>query len=145
MNNNIFHNQRILLKKKLFSSGLYLLLDIFLIIWIFKYVPKINSKPIYLAEKVWFLTMIFSQLLNFSILFFAALHAYMNPLVLLNENLQKINYKLYIYSYIFQGVIVLSVVFIDVFQYVFILADCKFTGGEPDQEEISLNIIIRVQ
>jgi hypothetical protein len=65
-------------------------------------------------------------------MFFAAVHAYINPLVLLNRNVQKILYKLYIYTYVFQVATVLSVIFIDLFQYVFILAGCEFTEKDAN-------------
>ena len=132
MNNKNFVKQKNLLKKEICFSFFILLLDLLFIVWICKFAPKTHSKPIYLTEKVWLSATVSSQLLNYSILFFSAIYAHFNPLILLNRNLQKKIFKYFKYTGFINIIIHSSVFFIDLIQYIFVIAGCKFTNQEAD-------------
>ena len=74
-----FENQRKLLKAKISSCAFNLCVSGVLLLWFFAYLPKTSTRPIYLAEKIWFASWIGSQAICFFFIMVAAGFAYMRP------------------------------------------------------------------
>ena len=72
------------------------------------------------------------------------MHAYRNPRILINQIWQSTLKKVVTFFNKAQLAIYFSVIFVDLFQYIYLLFGFKFTYSEPTEEELTLNIIVRI-
>lgn len=76
--------------------------------------------------------------------YFGAMHAYIYPKILINLNWQRRLKKFVMFFSRLQLGIYFSVIFVDLFQYVYVFAGIKFSNREPSEEEETLNLIVRL-
>lgn len=144
LENGDYASTRDLIRKKTNGAVLNLLCLAFLIFWIEFYFRGEPTAPIYFAEKCWMLAWVISQAFGYLTLLLTGWYAIRKPMVCLNHQWQKRAFYLYNFFVGLQMLVFVSVLFIDLFQYVFIWCGMEFQGGRPTDNEDSLDIIARL-
>ena len=133
-----------LLKEKMCSASFNLIADLFLISWMLFFTRGPMTSALYLTEKIWFLSLFITQFLTFFTQFMAACFAYCKPRILLNNTWQTSVGKMYMFFFINYMVIMLLVIFVDLFKFIFVAFGLQFRGGTPTDDEQSLDLIVRI-
>lgn len=127
--------------------------------WAVFYLPQVPTRPLFYAEKIWFMTWIMSQSLSFFVILTAALFACGKPRLLLSSNWQKSIYRTHNNLLMVQFMIFLTVGLVDSFEllltvsrYMQLFHDGKYNvlvsirhfRERPHAQELLLNTIVRV-
>lgn len=118
--------------------------DLFLILWFAIKLPSPSTSAECLAEKVWFFSLLTGQCMSFLIPLIAAICGYINPRLLLQERFIKFTNRVYMFWIWYSVTIFLLVGFVDLLAQVFVVANMPFNDRFPNDEEVSLNIVVRL-
>lgn len=127
--------------------------------WAIFYQPAIPSKPLFFAERIWFMTWMLCQSLSFFVVLVAALFACGKPRLLLSARWQRSVFHIHNTLLLTQFAIFLTVVLVDFFESFLILTKhlqlfhaegrfgevtIKYYRERPEAQELLLNTIVRV-
>lgn len=140
-----YENTKSQLKKKMCSFFFNMFCDVFLLVWVNLIVRnKYLTSALYLTEKIWLILWTSTQFTCYFIAFFASWFAVCKPQILLNASWNRVVGKMYMFFLYFQLIIFMNVVIIDIWKFVFYLTPIHFTGGDADDGESTLNLIVRM-
>ena len=134
-----------MMKSNLCWITLTLMCEAFLFCWvIFAFLNDSPSYPLYLAERVFILIWVFAQFVSSMIKLMVAIIALISPVTLLNEPMQQKWHNLYLWTLLGQCIIFFSVIFIDAWKYLFLLFDIQFTYKDPSEDDLAIDLIVRM-
>ena len=118
------------LKMRMCAAFVNIACGLFLMLYLIFQFPHVSYSSLYLMEKVWFTSWIFTYYIGHVQVFFAAWYAKTYPQLLLNQLWQKRMFKLHIFFWKLQQRIFLCVITVDVNKYWFEWANVKFNQYE---------------